>query len=326
MVMVVNKVQVGLVGVGGIAQAHLKHITKHPNVELVALCDISKERVENQAKIHKATPYTDVDEMLQKEKLSALFVCIPPFAHGDLEEKAAQLGIHLLVEKPVELNIDNAQRKLTAIQQAGIINAVGYCLRYLDTVQMAKDYLQNKEIAMVRGYYLTSFVKTPWYRVMKLSGGQLVEQATHVMDLMRYLGGEIAQVYADMSLQVLHDIEDMDIPDVTSVNVRYENGAVGHMDCTMIQHDHRWGVELMGRDFRVTLNGSTLTINEKGQEPKVYNSNTPDFYKVQADAFIEAILTNNQDLVLADYEESVRTLQVTLAANESAEKNTVIKL
>ncbi|MBS4220423.1 Gfo/Idh/MocA family oxidoreductase [Bacillus sp. FJAT-49711] len=319
-----EKVKVGFVGVGGIATVHLKNVSENENAEIVAVCDINEENAKKQGEAYNATFYTDLDLMLEDEQLDALFVSVPPFAHGEIEEKAIKKGIHLLVEKPVELDLEVAKEKAKVIRDSGVINASGYCLRYLDTIQKAKEYLADKEIAMVRGQYISSFVQTPWYRIKSKSGGQLVEQATHVMDLMAYLGGGIEKVSANMSLQVMDDIENIDIPDVTSVNVTFSSGAVGHLDCSFTQPDHRMGVEVLGRDFRVELVGTSLKIVEK-DHTETYDSEV-DFYEVQDRAFIEAVRTNNQDLILASYEDGLKTLAVTLAANQSNQEDKVIRL
>jgi predicted dehydrogenase len=309
------KVKVGFVGVGGIATRHLQNIAKNEQADIVAVCDIVRESALLVGERYGANVYTNVDTMLEQEFMDALFICVPPFAHGDIEEKAARLGIHLMVEKPICLDIDTAWKKYEAIKNAGVLCATGYCLRYLDTIAKAKEYLQDKEVAMVRGHYLTSFVETPWFREIDKSGGQLVEQATHILDLMRYLGGEINSVSADMGLQVLNDIPNIDIPDVTSVNVTFATGAVGHLDCSITQPDHRMGLELLGKDFRVELNGVDLTIVEKDRST-TYKSKV-DFYEEQDRAFIDAIVTNNEDLILSSYKNGIETLGVTLAANES---------
>jgi predicted dehydrogenase len=317
-----EKVRVGFVGVGGIASLHLKNINNNEQAEIVAVCDIVQENALRVGSEYSANAYTDVDEMLEKEEMDALFICVPPFAHGDIEEKAAQRGIHLLVEKPVGLDMETVQKKYEAIKNSGVICSTGYCLRYLDTVAKAKEYLKDKEVAMVRGYYLGSFVQTPWFREMAKSGGQLVEQATHTVDLVRYLGGEINKVYANMSLQVSSEIPNIDIPDVTSVNVTFENGAVGHIDSAIIQPDHRSGLEILGRDFRVVIDGGNLTIIDK--EATVTYKSKVDFYEEQDKAFIEAIQTNNESLLLSSYENAVKTLAVTLAANQSQQTGEAI--
>lgn len=319
-----EKVKVGFVGVGGIATVHLNNVSKNADAEIVAVCDISEVNAKKQGEAFQAAVYTDLDEMLENEILDAIFVSVPPFAHGEIEEKIVAKGIHILVEKPLELDMDKAIKKAEIIRESGVINASGYCLRYLDSVQKAKEFLADKKIAMVRGHYITRFVETPWYRTKSKSGGQLVEQSTHIMDMMRYLAGDIERVQADMSLQVLTDIEGIDIPDVTSVNMRFESGAVGHLDSSITQYDHRMGVEIMGRDFRVEINGTTLTIIEK-DETTSYPSEV-NFYEVQDRTFIEAVKANNQELILASYEDGLKTLAVTLAANQSDELGEIVKL
>ena len=310
-----KKVRVGFIGVGGIATVHLNNIAKNDQAEIVAVCDISEENVKKQGQEFQATTYLDYEEMLEKEELDAIFISVPPFAHGNMEEKIVERGIHLMVEKPIELDAEIAFKKAETIRESGVINASGYCLRYLDTVKKAKEYLADKKIAMVRGHYISSFVETPWYRIEDKSGGQLVEQSTHILDLMAYLAGDIEKVNANMSLQVMNDIENIDIPDVTSVNATFKSGAVGHLDSSFTQSDHRMGLEVLGRDFRVELNGTTLTIIEK-DKTTTYTSKV-DFYEEQDRAFIEGVRTNNQDLILASYDEGLKTLVTSLAANRS---------
>lgn len=312
-----EKVKVGFIGVGGIAAVHLANISKNPYADITAVCDIIAENAQKKAEQFGVNWYTSADDLLEKEKLDAVFLCVPPFAHGDLEEKIASRGIHLMIEKPVGLDLETVRRKSKAIHDSGVICGVGYCLRYLDTVRKAKEYLKDKTIAMIRGYYLTSFVPTPWYRDIEKSGGQLVEQATHTVDLMRYLAGDVQKVYADMSLRVLTDIPNMNIHDVTSVNLLFESGAVGHVDCSMTQPDHRSGVEVLGKDFRVHIDGVNLTITEK--DSTIEHRSKVDFYEEQDNQFIAALLENNPERLLSSYDDALKTLAVTLAANKSAD-------
>ncbi|MGF6950002.1 putative dehydrogenase [Neobacillus sp. B4I6] len=320
-----KKVRVGFVGAGGIANVHLQHISKNDMAEVTAICDVHEETALQKAKDYGGAAYTNVDEMLEKEPLDALFISVPPFAHGEIEEKAARKGIHIMVEKPLGLDYQTVAKKAEVIKQSGIINGVGYCLRYWETVAKAKEYLRDKKPAMVRGYYLSSFVPTPWYREWEKSGGQLVEQSTHIVDLARYLGGEIEQVYADMSLQVHRNVPNINIPDVTSLNFVYDSGAVGHIDSTFAQFDHRMGIELFGEDFRVVIDGGNLTIIEKGAAAMNFKSEL-DVYGYQDRMFIEAVIKGDQDLILSSYEDGLKTLAVTLAANQSHKTGLPVKV
>ncbi|RQW21830.1 gfo/Idh/MocA family oxidoreductase [Bacillus sp. C1-1] len=312
-----EKVRVGFIGAGGISQIHLKHIANHPNATIIAITDLSPQVAQAQAEIYGVKAYTDAYEMLHNERLHAVFLSIPPFAHGSLEEEIVGKGIHVFVEKPVELDLGRAKGKLTKINNSGVIHASGYCLRYWDIVQRAKSFLENREVAFVRGHYLTTFVDTPWYRLNEKSGGQLVEQSTHILDLFRYLGGEIREVIGHMALQVSQDIEGITIPDITAVTTIFESGAIGQLSSTFIQSDHRMGIELMGRGFRVTIEGRTLTIVDNGEQ-EVFEAEN-DFYEAQDDAFIQAVLKQERKFILASYEEGVKTLAVSLAAKQSNE-------
>jgi predicted dehydrogenase len=311
------KLRVGFIGVGGIASAHLQNLKDNEHVQLVAACDIVKANADKAAHQYGATAYTEFDAMLDKEKLDVLFVCVPPFAHGDIEEKASSLGIHMMVEKPLGLDMSVIRDKAEVIRKSGILAASGYCLRYLDTAARAREYLSDKTVGLVRAHYMTGFVATPWWRDMSKSGGQIVEQTTHTVDMVRYLAGDVTKVYADMALRVMKDVKNISIPDVGTMNLVFQSGAVGHVDTCFIQPDHRNGVEVQGKDFRVVLEGTTLTIVERNQTT-TYTSKSGDVYKAQDDKFIEAVVTGNKDLILSPYEDALRTVEVTLAANESS--------
>ncbi|MFS0661730.1 Gfo/Idh/MocA family oxidoreductase [Niallia alba] len=319
-----RKVRVGVIGVGGIGSVHLENIALNEQAEIVAVCDISEDQAIFVGKKYHVPSYTDVDKMLEENTIDALFICVPPFAHGNIEEKAAAKGIHLMVEKPVGLDLETVKKKYEVIKGSGIICATGYCLRYLDTIAKAKEFLQDKEIAMVNGYYLTKFVPIPWYRERSKSGGQLVEQATHTLDLIRYLTGDMDKIYANMNLLVTKDIPNIDIPDVTSVNFTLKNGAVGHLSCSFIQPDHRMGIEILGKDFRVAVDGSNVTITDN-YSTVIYRP-TMNYYVAQDHAFIKAIVTNQPNLILSSYENGVQTLTATLAANKSQETGAPIDL
>ncbi len=320
-----NNVRIGFIGVGGIGSAHLNNVAKMNEANIVAICDLNESLASQKAQeLGLSRFYTSVDEMLAQEEVDGVFICVPPFAHDSIEEKVLAKGIHLMVEKPVGLTLKEVYSKLEKIQQSGVLNASGYCLRYIDVLDKAKAYLQDKEIAMVRGHYLSQFVPTPWFRNQEKSGGQIVEQATHVIDLMRYLAGDIRTVYADMNLVNLGGIEGITIPDVSSVNVTFDSGAVGHLDATLVQHDHRAGVEILGHNFRVELDFSSVSIIENDKKV-VYTAQT-DFYFNQDLAFIKAIQTNDQSMIRSSYEEGVKTLAITLAANQSSQTGKRVEL
>ncbi|MDR9853972.1 Gfo/Idh/MocA family oxidoreductase [Paenibacillus sp. VCA1] len=318
-------IRIGVVGAGIIAAEHLKHIHQHEGAELAAVCDVAPAAAERAVRQYGGKAYTDFDDMLDREKLDALFLCVPPFAHGDMEEKAAERGIHLLVEKPLGLEMAVVQKKAEALEKSGVITGSGYCMRYMDSVQRAKSYLQGKEIAMVRAYRFGGLPPNPWWVDHAKSGGQLVEQTTHNVDLMLYLAGDVRKVSADMALLLSSEVPGITTPDAASVNMVFASGALGHIDTGFFpQPDGRASLEILGRGFRLTLEGGDLTITEPDRTQIIRGGG--DFYRAQDDAFIQAVAIGDRSLVLAPYSEALKTLAVTLAANESAKTGQAVML
>src|SRR5204863_7479584 len=113
------------------------------------------------------------------------------------------------------------------VAERNLLTAVGYQLRYSGTVDAAKRILAGQRLGLVIGrYWCNSGAGDPtrWLRQMAKSGGQLVEQATHTVDMMRFLGGEISEVFCYQTQQVLSEI---DCPDFNVCALRFSGGAVG---------------------------------------------------------------------------------------------------
>ncbi len=311
-------INVGFIGLGGMGQHHLKSLREIPEAHLAAVCDINGELSSSIGAEYGARSYTDHHEMLEKEDLDAIYVVVPPFAHSDAEIIAARKGIHLFVEKPVTLTMDKAREVWAECRKAGIITSVGYTLRYFGYAERLQSLLSQEELAMIVITRWGGMPDVAWWRQMARSGGQLVEQTTHQVDTVRYVTGkEIVSVYADYALKVMGDWEHVDIPDVYSMCMKLEDGTPVSLttSCQM----HRGGgdstMNFLLDGSRVELKGSTLRTfpeanpavdGEHGQEMNIDR------------AFVDAILGDDPSLVRSSYDDAMKTLAVTLAANESA--------
>jgi predicted dehydrogenase len=315
-----------MIGVGGVAQYHLQNISKMEGANLVAVCDLSDAALNAAVTTYGAKGYKDYREMLLSEKLDAVYVAIPPFAHGEIEDQIIARGIHLFVEKPVELHLEAAKRKLALIKQAGIIHASGYCLRYIDAMADAKRYLADKKVGLALAYRMGKTPDTPWFRVQSKSGGQLVEQATHQVDTLRYLIGNITEVYAKMKLRHLGHWENYDIADLGTTTFEFADGAVGNIvTSTGLSTERKQTIDIMGENFRVSVGSKKVTIVENDKviaDIAVKN----DKFLDEDRCFIEAIRTGDQSKILADYGAGVETLAVTVAANLSAETGRPVRI
>lgn len=311
-------VRVGFVGAGGIAGVHMSALEKIPDAQVVAVCDVDAARAKRGADRFGATAYTSHHEMLDKEQLDALYVCVPPFAHTDAEVLAAEKGIALMIEKPIAINLEKAKEIEEAIQRAGVISSVAYNWRYNETTDIARDALSGKTIGMCIGYWMGGMPGVPWWRRMDGSGGQFVEQTTHIVDIARYLVGDIVEVSAYMTTRALHEVENFDVTDVGSVNVKFANGAIGtiHNTC-LLKMGYTVALHVLTPDLIAEVSG-TLRLIEPGKRTEITSRNNA--YQTENEVFINAVKTGDPSAIRSPYSDAVKTLAVTLAANESAAK------
>ena len=192
-----DKVRVGFIGAGGIAGNHLGNLRNFDDVEFAAMCDVAKERAEGRANDFGGNPYTDFQEMLEKEELDAVYLCLPPFAHGEPELAALERGIPIFIEKPIDADIASAIAVRDKVAETGVLTSVGYNWRYSDAIQKARERLTDFKVLGALGAWMGGMPGTPWWRVKELSGGQHIEQTTHVFDVCRFLlRGEAVSVHA----------------------------------------------------------------------------------------------------------------------------------
>lgn len=317
-------VRVGFLGCGGIAGAHMQYLSRILDAEMTAFCDTDESRAQAAAQARGGRAYTDFARMLDAEKLGALFVCLPPHAHTDQEVMAAERGIHLFVEKPVARTLGKAKEIEAAIARSEVISSVGYVMRYYDTTQRARELLDGRTIGMVLAFRMGGLPGTPWWRVMAESGGQLVEQATHEVDLMRYLAGDIRRVYAAHALRAMGGVPNLDIPDVGAIALEFASGAVGLLSTTcMLSQGYKGGTRVICKDLVVECGGALRVIEPQSTcEYRMRNDGMADEDRI----FIEAVMTGDRSKILSPYADGVKTLAVTLAANESAERGEPVEV
>ncbi|HET6383897.1 MAG TPA: Gfo/Idh/MocA family oxidoreductase [Armatimonadota bacterium] len=320
-----RKVRVAFVGAGGIAAYHLANLARIPEAEVVAICDLvpeaidrAIERVASGGQELAPTPFADYHEMLDRQEMDALYVCVPPFAHEDAELLAARRGVHLFVEKPVALNLDKALEILAAVRKAGIIASTGYLLRYWESTQAARRFLSGRDISLVACDRWSGIPGGPgyWWRDVKCSGGQLHEMTTHQVDLMRYLAGEIVRVDCRHSKGVLRDQANLTVPDSQIALLEFASGAIGYVSnsCVLTRGGHQSRLAFVLRDCVLGW-GETLSLNP---ETVCLLPEYPEGALNIDEAFIGAIVGSRPELVYSPYDEAVRTLAVTVAARESA--------
>lgn len=330
-------VRIGFIGTGGIAVQHLMRLMHIPRAEVVALSDLravqtatAKEKVNQYAKeqnldrVLDAREYTDYRAMLRTESLDAVWICVPQFARGEPESAVLDAGLHFLVEKPVGLNLATPDATLRKIDRTERVVSVGYLLRYMSTIQRMKELAASETVGMAVVMRFGTVPDITWYHRQDLSGGQLIDQATHQIDLLRYVLGEVRTVYAASALRINHKYNpEYDIFDVNCMTLTFESGAVANVANNMIA---RFGVPAGSRGIHIFCENVTLSKAGGWREPlQIFTADgqseeqeTVDPMLAQAQAFIDAVEHGDPSLVLSDFLSGIRTLAVTIAGDKSA--------
>src|SRR5262249_36713213 len=159
------------------------------------------------------------------------YIILPPFAHGPAERAAIERGVPFFVEKPVGNDLGVCREIAQEVERRGLLTAVGYMTRYRKSVQAARGILKEDPAVAAHGGWIGRAPKMTapihhWCVVKEKSGGQLVEQTTHTVDLVRYLMGEVAEVYAAAARGFVTGIPGYTNDDASILTLRFASGAV----------------------------------------------------------------------------------------------------
>lgn len=219
-----------VIGLGGIAGAHLAGWKETEGVEVVAGADVNTDAVSKAEADHGLTGYADWREMLDKEKLDLVSICTPPFLHREMTVEALQRGLHVMCEKPMAADIADAEVMAAAAEQTEAVLAIAYCHRFHGPMMKLKELMDEGIIGtpiFFRGGF-TGMVKFDQnHRANKkmAGGGSLMDNGSHATDLFVYLVGNIANV----SCRAGRFMQEMETEDVGITLFTAANGCIGEI-------------------------------------------------------------------------------------------------
>lgn len=221
-----------VIGCGKISVMHTVSILKQKNVELVAVCDVKRDRADATAERCGCKAYYDYKRMIDEEKLDAVHVCTPHYLHPEMVIYALEHGLHVLTEKPMAIRMEDAERMRDASKKAGKHLMVSFQNRFNPGSLLIKETLESGRLgniisarAMVTWdrsdeYYSRSDWKGTWD---KEGGGVIIDQAIHTLDLMNwFIASPVKEVKAHIDNRC-HDI--IKVEDSAEGIIRYESGV-----------------------------------------------------------------------------------------------------
>ncbi len=316
--------RLGLLGAGYIARRHVEALSTFEDVAIVSIADPELERARELAAACGAQAHQSLEDLVSATDLDAIYICVPPFAHGEPEHRVLDLGLPLFVEKPISLKVETAREIDAKIDEVGVVSAVGYHWRYLEIVKRAHTLLEHHPPGMVLGHWLTSTPGASWWTQRASSGGQMLEQATHLIDLARCLGGEISGVQGWGSSSGREAFEDSDIFDTSIALLTFTSGALGVIAATcLLQASHRIGLQIIaeGLSLEILARGPGGTspfelVIDRGSGPQVEQDES-DAFIAEDRAFIDAV-QGRENRVLVSYKEALKTHELALRAADVA--------
>jgi predicted dehydrogenase len=318
------RTQIGFIGAGGIASRHIGNLLTLGDVRVVAVSDPLADRAESMAARIGATAYVDHRAMLDREALDAVYICTPPFAHGAPERACIARGLPFFVEKPLAATLETAEEIANAVEAAGIVTAVGYHWRYLDTIDEARERLASNPARLVTGYWLDGTPPPAWWIRQEQSGGQMMEQTTHIFDLARVLVGEAEEVFAMAGRTERAAFPGCDVHEASTVALRFTTGAVGSISSScLLQWPHRIGLHMFCDGMAIELTEFEIMI-DVGQGRPVRLAQGDPFLREDRD-FLDAV-QGRPNRIRAPYAEALRTHRLAAAAARSVRQGRTIRL
>lgn len=346
-----DKVRIGMVGAGNIANSHLRSYVKLPDVEIAAICDINPERLKITAEAFGIeNTFASVDEMLENVELDAADVCVWNCSHAECSIKALEAGLHVLCEKPMAYNTEQAIKMKEAADKAGKLLMVGFTMRFSNEHEIAEDFIKQGYLGDIY-YSKATYIRRHgapggWFSKKELSGGgPVIDLGVHVIDHTRYLMGnpKPVSVYAatfdklknrpniktgvGWSPMGANNGDPYDVEDLATALIRYDNGTVTLLETSYsLNGESREGEkELYGTKGGMTLKGFGTELKIYTEVNGFLSDITPDIkaYKPDRNKFDEEMkhfvdCIKNGTKCLAPAEDGITIMKILDAIYESA--------
>ena len=251
-------IRVAVVGAGSMGKNHIRVYRGMPGVELVAVVDSNPDALEQIRHFYCIPTYTDYEEMVEYERPDAVSVVVPSQLHYQVTKYLLEAGCHVLVEKPIATNLEDAHEMVKTAERAGRILAVGHVERYNPAILELKRRLDAAELGTIFQIYARRLGPFP-SRIQDV--GVIMDLATHDLDVMRFLTGKnYARVHAEIRRVLNRSHEDM-----LAGIIRFEDDMLGILEIN-------WITPTKIRELYVTGERGLFRVNYITQDLSFYEN------------------------------------------------------
>jgi predicted dehydrogenase len=280
----VSTLRYALVGCAGqIAPAHIAAITQLPDAALVGMADVAAEGGRSRAAEAGCPFFADFSELLAQTLPDVVVICVPHPLHAPIAIAALHAGAHVLVEKPIAIEVAEADAMIAAAAAAGRLLSVNFQHRFDPAVEIMKDYVARGELgALLRvecvepwfrtdAYYRSASWRSTWRGE---GGGVLVNQAIHTLDVLCFLVG-LPETVVGWTMVAAHSVE---CEDIAQAMLRYANGALGLLHVSTVESGTRRRLQLVGDRAALELAGDELIFTEFTPSLSTYRRESAELF------------------------------------------------
>jgi UDP-N-acetyl-2-amino-2-deoxyglucuronate dehydrogenase len=262
-----RRIRFGLVGCGRIWKNHVEALKQHAkDAEIVGVCDVDERALEAAEAATGAQGYLQYDELLRKSEADVVVLSTPSGLHAEQTIRAAQLGKHVITEKPMATRWQDGKRMVAACDQAAVRLFVVKQNRRNATLQLLKKAIEADRFGRIFMVAVNVFWSRPqayydsakWRGTWEFDGGAFMNQASHYVDLLDWMIGPVESVQA-YTATLARDIE---VEDTGVMGLRWRSGALGTMSVTMLVYPQNFegSITVIGERGTVRIGG--LAVNE----------------------------------------------------------------
>lgn len=343
-----KKLRIGLVGAGNIAKTHLEAYKSVESAEIVAVCDINPEILEKTAQKYEIkNTYLSITQMIENEELDAVDVCVWNCDHAKCSIEALNAGLHVLCEKPMATNAQDAEKMIETAKKNNKLLMIGFVMRFSNDGVVAKDFVDKDylgDIYYSKATYLRRHgAPGGWFTdKARSSGGPVIDLGVHVIDFTRYLMGKpkALSVFASTDDRIKNrahlktdvawkpqDATDADLYDVEDFAValiKYEGNKTTLLETSYsINGDDVIQKQFFGTKGGMDINGDQMKIYTEVNDyladvsPKITHlKNGNDLFAAEMAHFVDCAL--NQTPCIATPEDGLEVMKILDAIYESA--------
>jgi UDP-N-acetylglucosamine 3-dehydrogenase len=314
----VNKVNVGVVGVGAMGHNHVRVYTRLKNANLLAVSDLMKGTLAEVSKKYNTVGFVDYDNVLKMPEIDAVSVCVPTTYHYEVVMSAIEQGKHVLVEKPIAFTLKEAKKMVRAARKEGVKLATGHVERFNPAVLEAKKLLRENIIGEVVSVSAKRVGPFP-PRIKDV--GVTIDLAIHEVDVMAYLmDSPVSKVYAHVGSR----LEKCEYEDHAEIMMEFYNGAVGMLEVNWLTPYKKRQLEVTGIDGIISLDYIDQNVEVFGKNARNVRVPHHEPLMEELDSFLNAIIMDEKPKITG--EDGIHALKTVLASMKSAKEKVPVQI